>query len=199
MIKAILFDVDGVILDSFDSNLSFINIVLRKNGYRPLTAEEYKPLFFTPLRDVVTIATGLSDSSKIDKIIESYKDKSIRTKFPVLQKDSEKTIKLLAKKYPLGIVTGRINIYLFEPPMNKIKKFMKVAITYEDTERHKPDPEPLLLAAERLGINPKEIVYIGDAEIDKTAAKAAGMKFILFPKDCTFSELPDKIASFNKS
>jgi pyrophosphatase PpaX len=45
----------------------------------------------------------------------------------------------------------------------------------DETERHKPDPEPLLLAAERLGVRPEEAAYVGDSPFDVRAAKAAGM------------------------
>jgi pyrophosphatase PpaX len=45
----------------------------------------------------------------------------------------------------------------------------------EDTTRHKPDPEPLLEAARRLGIDPVTTVYVGDATVDVLAARAAGM------------------------
>ncbi|SDD06540.1 HAD family hydrolase [Auraticoccus monumenti] len=44
-----------------------------------------------------------------------------------------------------------------------------------DTEHHKPHPQPLLLAASRLGVEPGECVYVGDATVDVMAAKAAGM------------------------
>ena len=48
----------------------------------------------------------------------------------------------------------------------------------DETERHKPDPEPLLLAAERIGADPAETVYVGDSPFDVRAAKAAGMHAI---------------------
>ena len=45
----------------------------------------------------------------------------------------------------------------------------------DETERHKPDPEPLLLGAERLGADPAATAYVGDSPFDIRAAKAAGM------------------------
>ena len=45
----------------------------------------------------------------------------------------------------------------------------------DETERHKPDPEPLLLGAERLGADPAATAYVGDSPFDVRAAKAAGM------------------------
>lgn len=45
----------------------------------------------------------------------------------------------------------------------------------EETSRHKPHPEPLLYAAARLGADPSDCVYVGDAMVDVQAARAAGM------------------------
>jgi len=45
----------------------------------------------------------------------------------------------------------------------------------DETEKHKPDPEPLLLAAERMGVDPSQAAYVGDSPFDVGAAKAAGM------------------------
>jgi pyrophosphatase PpaX len=45
----------------------------------------------------------------------------------------------------------------------------------DETDRHKPDPAPLLLGAERLGVRPEDTVYVGDSPFDVRAAKAAGM------------------------
>lgn len=50
-----------------------------------------------------------------------------------------------------------------------------VLVAMEDTERHKPDPEPLLFALERLGARPQDAVYVGDAVVDVEAARRAGM------------------------
>jgi pyrophosphatase PpaX len=48
-----------------------------------------------------------------------------------------------------------------------------VVVGFEDTERHKPDPEPVLLAVEKLGGSPEEAAYVGDSPFDIGAAKAA--------------------------
>ena len=47
-------------------------------------------------------------------------------------------------------------------------------VTFDDTERHKPEPEPILLALERLGVEPGRAAYVGDAPWDVQAARAAG-------------------------
>ena len=55
---------------------------------------------------------------------------------------------------------------------------LPVLVAMEDTAHHKPHPEPLLLALERLGVGADQCVYIGDAVVDVQAARAAGMAAI---------------------
>ncbi|WP_392544334.1 HAD family hydrolase [Oryzobacter telluris] len=56
-----------------------------------------------------------------------------------------------------------------------IAHLVEVAAGLEDTDRHKPEPDPLLHAASALGVDPATCVYVGDATVDVLAAKAAGM------------------------
>ena len=109
----------------------------------------------------------------------------------------------LSQKYDLGIVTSRMKTRIFESTsMKEIENYFKIILGVEDTIHHKPDPEPLVIMTEKLGILPQEAVYIGDSPTDLQAANAAGMKFILFPQSDiegaiistnTFSDLPQTI------
>jgi phosphoglycolate phosphatase-like HAD superfamily hydrolase len=56
-----------------------------------------------------------------------------------------------------------------------LEEQMRAVVTYEETERHKPRPDPLLLAAKRLGFEPAACWYVGDSTHDMEAARAAGM------------------------
>ncbi len=111
-------------------------------------------------------------------------------------------IRELSKRYALAVVTSRIKAYAFEPPLHALKSYFKAAIAYEDTENHKPHPEPLLLAASHLGVHPEECIYVGDAATDLAAARDAHMRYILYTKDAVdradartadFRELPELI------
>ncbi len=205
MIKAIIFDVDGVLVDSFEANFKFFQELFTKTGYKPPTREEYKKLFAKSLKDVIQTVTNESEE-KVQEIWELGASRGVPhdvnlMKMPV---DADKIIKQLSKSYQLGLVTSRIREYLFEAPqLAELKNYFKVAVTYEDTVKHKPDPEPLLLAVEQFGIKPDEAVYIGDADSDVKAARDAGMKIISFPKKLegadlsfsNFSELQEVIQS----
>lgn len=79
----------------------------------------------------------------------------------------------------LGIVTAkrRVTVQMAFDRL-PIERFFDVLVGGDETERLKPDPEPLLLALERLGEEPEHAVYIGDSPFDIRAAKAAKLHAI---------------------
>jgi pyrophosphatase PpaX len=76
----------------------------------------------------------------------------------------------------LGIVTAkrRATVALAFDVL-PLEHLFETVVGGDETKGHKPDPEPLLLAAERMGADPKECAYVGDSPFDIRAAKAARM------------------------
>ena len=76
----------------------------------------------------------------------------------------------------LGVVTAKrrstVELAFAHVPLGHL---FETIVGGDETERHKPDPEPLLLGAERLGADPAATAYVGDSPFDVRAAKAAGM------------------------
>jgi pyrophosphatase PpaX len=77
----------------------------------------------------------------------------------------------------LGVVTAkrRATLELAFEVLPELRRFFEVTVAAEDTERHKPNPDPLLLALDRLGARASSAVYVGDSPFDVQAAKAAGV------------------------
>lgn len=185
MIKAVIFDVDGVLIDSFEANLKFYQELLVKAGYKKPTREEYEKLFHATLTDVVKILTGSTDEREIKRVWEMGKNRAVRYPDELIStpNDLEKVLNHLKEKYILAIVTSRLTGGFKKlSHLAKIESFFKTIVYYDDTTNHKPHPDPLLLAAKRLDLKPEECVYIGDAESDVKASKAAGMKVIVYGK-----------------
>ncbi len=80
--------------------------------------------------------------------------------------------------YSIGVVTMAPRAYA-ERLIEHHGLDIDVVVAFHDTQHHKPSPDPLLLAANRLGVDPRECLYIGDDDRDRQAAVAAGMKFIM--------------------
>ena len=189
MIKAVLFDVDGVLIDSFETNVKFFQDLFQKAGYNPPTKEEYKFLFHRTFVDVIKIITKTESEDEIKRIYDMRVNKEIVYPVDLLNfpPKIKETVSTLSQKYALGIVTSRIKESVFESEtMKELQPYFDCVVTFSDTVNHKPHPEPLLLCAEKMGVNPSECVYIGDSETDIVAAKSAGMKVILFPDSGIF-------------
>ena len=101
-----------------------------------------------PLHDELACCAG------IDRVLERLKDEGRR----------------------LGIVTAKRRITV-DLAFNVVplRHLFDTVVGGDETEKHKPDPEPLLLALERLDAQPDEAAYVGDAPFDIQAAKAAGI------------------------
>ena len=79
----------------------------------------------------------------------------------------------------LGIVTAKRRVtvdiaFRYLP----LEAFFEIVVGSDDTERHKPDPEPLLYALEQLDADPGDAAYVGDSPFDVRAAKAGGLHAI---------------------
>jgi pyrophosphatase PpaX len=83
---------------------------------------------------------------------------------------------LQAQGRKLGVVTSKrrrtVDLAFAVLP---IERFFDAVVTSGDTERHKPNPEPVLLALERLGADPADAAFVGDSPFDVRAGKAAGV------------------------
>src|SRR5437870_2255201 len=104
-----------------------------------------------PLHDELVCCDG------IDKVLVRLKDEGRR--LGIVTAKRLVTVELAFATVPLG--------HLFD-----------TVVGGDETDRHKPHPEPLLLAAERMQADPDECAYVGDSPFDVRAAKAAGMRAV---------------------
>lgn len=206
MTKAILFDIDGVLIDSFEANFEFYNRLFTKFGYTPPTKERFKKQFFQQtMLGVIQTVTRLTDTNKINMIMEAGKQRSGIYPYELIKTPPTLStiIASLHTAYHLGIVTSRIKNGIFEiPQLAPLQNFFSVIVAFEDTKKHKPDPEPLLNALKQIDISPADAIYIGDQQSDFLAARAAGTKIIMYTKKSfpdadmcitSFDALPDAI------
>ena len=204
MIKAVIFDIDGVLEETLDANIKFYEDLMKNTGYPKPSRKILEKSHHLTMWDTIALLTKENSKDKIMKIwdIGRYADKHDELKkFP---ENFLEVIKKLSRKYKLGIVTGRVrhgaDNFLRR---SKTGKYFSSVVSFEDYQKAKPDPEPLLVAAKKLKILPNEAVYIGDALSDRIAAKAAGIKFIFY-SNCVkgavrnFKQLADVIENTDK-
>ena len=183
MIKAVLFDMDGVLVDSEEFMRNAAIEMFREKGFR-VKAEDFLP--FTGTGENRYIG-GVAEKYKIDIEIEKDKarayliyEKLCRGKLEALP-GAKQTIQLCKNKNLLKAVATSadeikmlINLKEIGIPMRNFD----ASVFGEMVQNKKPDPEIFLCAAGLLGVDPGECLVIEDAPSGLKAAKAAGMKAV---------------------
>jgi HAD superfamily hydrolase (TIGR01549 family) len=181
MIKAVIFDIDGVLVDSFDANVKFFSEIFSKAGYVPPTREQYRHMFHISMYDLIRLIAKNPDEKEMARIVKIAKSVQFPVEEMIVTQESSGVIINLARKYKLGIVTGRLQIGVEEYlELSGMREHFDALVHYEHYDNPKPHPEPLLVALEKLEVSADEAVYVGDQITDKQSAEAAGLPFILF-------------------
>ena len=108
---------------------------------------------------------------------------------------------LKADGHRLGVVTSKMEGFARRGlRLFGLEEYFEVGVFHDDTATHKPDPAPLLLAAERGGVAPSTVTYVGDSTHDIIAGRAAGMRTIAvlwgpFDRAVLEAERPDHLVA----
>ena len=181
MTFALIFDMDGVLIDSTKTNWEVHSKLLKEAGGN-LDQEDIAFGLGRALKDIIPY---WNNKYNLNLEINDYRNKANEMQFKLLAdtKADEHLINLLKNlkqnNIPMEVATSsarhRTEIFL---NIIKIKEYFDQIITSEDVSKHKPDHEVFLKAAEKLNIKPENCIVIEDAETGIQAAKNAGMKVI---------------------
>lgn len=203
-LSAIIFDVDGVLLDSFEENYETCCATFAALGLEKPTREFFGAHNHLGILDTIRSVMEIKDEAHEREILTVVNNLDIKhTREAALPPGALEVVPQLAETYPLGVVTGRLRSHIFSGALLVLKNHFSAVVGYEDTVHHKPHPEPLLQAAKHLSVPQETCVYIGDAPTDVAAAHAAGMRVISFGRVSlpnadahtdTFSDLPNLVS-----
>lgn len=173
---ALLFDLDGTLIDSIGLLLECMQYAFEGRPRTPTTAEWVAGIG-TPLR--TQLAEWCDGDEDVEAMVGRYRDyqdwhlERLTTPYPAVIE----TIRWArAEGYPTAIVTskGRGMTARSLAHVGLAEAFDAV-ITFEETTRHKPLPDPVFLALERLGASPQSALFVGDSPHDMHAGRAAGV------------------------
>lgn len=171
----VLFDLDGTVIDSGGIILASMRHATREVLGREYADEELMRAVGGPGLEAQMEAF---DPARVDELVTVYRahNEPLHEELLCCAGMEDALERLHAEGRRLAVVTAKrrstVELAFAHVPLGHL---FEVIVGGDETERHKPDPEPLLLAAERLGASPEEAVYIGDSPFDVRAAKAAGM------------------------
>lgn len=179
-IKAVLFDLDGTLVDTMEAFHLMVNNLLKSFNKPERSFSENVKLVGMPSKTIVeTIVreTGLDTSlEEFSRIMFRKWVYTYMPKYGKLYVDSLNVLReLREREYLLGVVSNTSREELPHYLRNfKIGEFLNVAVSSGDVKKPKPSPEPVLKAVGKLNLKPRETVMVGDRPEDIEAGKAAG-------------------------
>jgi HAD superfamily hydrolase (TIGR01509 family) len=188
MVEAILWDNDGVLVDTERLYFQATQEALARAGI-DLTLELYKDVSLRQGQSLFYLAAEQGWTAEQIAGLREERDgiyvRLLRAE-PVLFPGVFKTLNELHKKYQMAIVTSSLrNHFDVMHETSGIRDFFEFILAREDYGKSKPDPEPYLSAMRRLGLAAERCVAIEDTERGLAAAKAAGLRCVVIPHDFT--------------
>jgi len=174
-IRNILFDLDGTLL-----NTNELIIQSFQHTYqRHLNKYVHKEKIIKTFGEILKITIDREFGKDSDEAIKTYRNFQVENFYKLITMNKgvkEGVIELHRQGYKLAIVTSRLN----ESAIKGLKHFelmdyFESVIGANDTDIHKPDPTPALMALKELGGKPKETMIVGDSPYDILCGKNAGI------------------------
>ena len=174
----VLFDLDGTLIDSGAIILASMRHAAQTVLRRSVPDEELAAAVGGP--GLIAQMRAL-DAERVDELVRVYREHNepLHAELQACDGIFDVLDRLREERRPLAIVTAKRHATValaFE--VLPLEQYFDVVVSADETERHKPHPDPLLLAADRLGVEPGRCAYVGDSPFDVQAANAAGMRSI---------------------
>jgi pyrophosphatase PpaX len=177
-IKAILFDIDGTLINTTNLILSCYSHTFKTHHIAPKKSEEIIKLFGKPLEECYKILCPEENNKMLCETHLSFQEKNLHLCkiFPGV-KNTLSTLKKNGLK--IAVVSARSKRTTRKSlETTGILKYIDVVISREDVVHSKPNPESLLLALKTLKVDPRYAIMVGDTSVDIEAGRNAGTKTI---------------------
>ncbi|ABL00531.1 HAD family hydrolase [Pelobacter propionicus] len=186
--KVVIYDCDGVMFDSLESNYVFYNRVMAHLGRPPLdrSDEEARTVLHTYSFSDVMEYFFTNDPARDDALAFA---KTIRYRelapYMRMEEGLMETLDRIRPHVSLAICTNRASSMEMIIEDFGLNGYFSCIMTASQVTYPKPHPEPLLRVLDHFGIQAGEALFVGDAEVDRRAAVGAGVPFVAYK-----SELP---------
>jgi pyrophosphatase PpaX len=173
--ETVLFDLDGTVVDSGAIILASMRHATQEVLGRDYSDEELLQAVGGPGLEAQMFALA---PDHVERLVDVYRahNEPLHDDLEACAGIQDVLVRLRGEGRRLGVVTAKrrstVALAFARVPLGHL---FEAVVGGDETERNKPDPEPLLLGAERLGADPAATAYVGDSPFDVRAAKAAGM------------------------
>jgi phosphoglycolate phosphatase len=185
-IKAVIYDCDGVLFDSFEANFAFYSQVMERFGKPPLDRSDtdmMRVLHTYCNKDV--LAHLFAGDQRMDEVRAFCASIEYRKLFPlmIMEEGLRETLEALRGRVELAICTNRASSMEALLESFGLDRYFSCVMTAARVSNPKPHPEPVLKVLEHYGIAARQALFVGDSEVDRQAADGAGVPFVAYRGD----------------
>jgi HAD superfamily hydrolase (TIGR01509 family) len=179
VITAIVFDCDGVLFDSWRANVAFYNAVLERAGLPPMDADWERRAHTMASAQIFEGMFG-ADPALLARVRATAHATDYAPFYDLMQPMARlhETLEELQRGYRLGMASNRGRTAPELVERFGLARYFGAVLSVLDVEHPKPHPGMLLACFAKLGVEPAEALYVGDAPSDLEAARAAGAEFV---------------------
>ncbi|MEW9124017.1 MAG: pyrophosphatase PpaX [Thermotaleaceae bacterium] len=197
-LKYILFDLDGTLLDTNELIIQSFKHTYQEHLQKDVPREYILQSFGEPL--YTTLEREFEDCAQ--EALDTYRSFQMARfeTYITMHLGVKEALETLASKgYKLGVVTSRLNDSALKGLRHfDLENYFDVIIGADDTEKHKPDPTPALMALEAMGGTAKEALLVGDSPFDIQCAQNGGLLSVAvswsaLPRDLYMQYHPDHV------
>lgn len=174
--EAVLYDLDGTLLDTVNMNMyPLLRIIREELGEERTLADVVKYMAYPGMKTMEELE--VKDPERVYqrwvRYVNEYQEGA--TPYPGVVQTLEA---LKHGGVRQAVVSSKMRAqYHIDVEGQGLHRYMETAVLAEDTQRHKPHPDPLLECLEHMELAPGQALYVGDTPSDGQAAQAAGMDF----------------------
>ncbi|GFO64209.1 HAD family hydrolase [Geomonas paludis] len=182
-IKAVIYDCDGVLFDSFEANYAFYHLILERFGKPAIDRGDHDTMRILHTycnKDVLEYLFAGDD--RMDEVRAFSASIDYRKLFPlmVMEQGLRETLDALKGRVELAICTNRASSMDMLLADFGLDGYFSCVMTAGRVKNPKPHPEPLFKVLEHYGLAPEEALFVGDSDVDRRAAQGAGVPFVAY-------------------
>src|ERR1700683_302639 len=179
MIELLMFDANGVLFESYQSNIAYYNAIFAQVGLAALDAAEETASISYAATDIFKLRAK-QDAALLARIHDIARNLNQKPFFDLLRPPFELRPFMLElkRRYRLALATNRSATVPALIEHLKLTGVFDAVAGALDKVRPQPAPDILNLCMQRAGVRPEQTIYIGDSPIDRGAAEAAGVAFL---------------------
>ena len=199
LIRGIIFDFDGTLIDSYEAIAESLNHVRSSFSLPDYTVEEVRPMVGHGLEHLIAEAIGPGRVEEGVKLFRQSYASLCERKTTILPQVKQTLDALDGRGYQMAIASNKPS-YFARDIMRALEfdHLFAEVLGPNDVERPKPDPEMLEIIIMRIGLSPEEVVYVGDMPLDVEVGRRAGVAVFAVPtgsatRDALLEARPDRL------